>query len=463
MNQTDRLSGWKEIADHLRRSVRSAQRWERELGLPVQRVKTRSGHVVYASRLKLDQWMTRVDLSSQPDDPDTTEQLAAAGAEVPTDAPEDAASFLEGSTVEAPVSKQLPVLKLAAVGLGAVLVIAFALYFWGRTAAPIYDDARLTLFGQSLLAHSPSGELLWRHDFGRDVAPLQEERWFPDQRSTSVSDTDLNGDREVDRVVPVKFSHSGTPPSQSDGLFAFTASGRLLWNLTPPEQLSCGGITFRGPWEISAVVVSGRQGLRHVWAAFHHHTAWPSFVMEVLPDGEQHLRYVQAGWIKSLAEWTRPDGTFLAAGGVLNEELRPAIAVVRTDGPPAMLPSRSGEFTCAVDGVAPVEVTTLESFEVASIQGFPYLMTNRLRAIGADLKADLATHAIVTMGADGTVRELGYTDMYWHAHGILSDSSIIKHTAGECPELRSEKRVGRWTPEKGWTEYAVRPKALTGS
>lgn len=55
----DRLSGWKEIAAHLRRSVRAVQRWEHELGLPVKRVKTAAGHVVFASRADLDAWLAQ--------------------------------------------------------------------------------------------------------------------------------------------------------------------------------------------------------------------------------------------------------------------------------------------------------------------------------------------------------------------------------------------------------------------
>ena len=55
----DRLSGWKEIGHYLRRSVRSVQRWERDLKLPIKRVKTANGQVVFASRAELDAWMSQ--------------------------------------------------------------------------------------------------------------------------------------------------------------------------------------------------------------------------------------------------------------------------------------------------------------------------------------------------------------------------------------------------------------------
>lgn len=59
--EADRLSGWKEIGQYLRRSVRSVQRWEHELNLPVRRIKTAHGQAVFASRTELDAWMARFE------------------------------------------------------------------------------------------------------------------------------------------------------------------------------------------------------------------------------------------------------------------------------------------------------------------------------------------------------------------------------------------------------------------
>ncbi len=52
---SDRLDSWKEIAAYLKRGVRTAQRWEREAGVPVRRVATERG-AVYAFRSELDAW-----------------------------------------------------------------------------------------------------------------------------------------------------------------------------------------------------------------------------------------------------------------------------------------------------------------------------------------------------------------------------------------------------------------------
>jgi len=75
----DRLDGWKEIAAHLRRSVRCVQRWERKEGLPVLRHQHAKGATVYAYRHEVDQWWEkgRADVSvAWKDRADSTRQPA---------------------------------------------------------------------------------------------------------------------------------------------------------------------------------------------------------------------------------------------------------------------------------------------------------------------------------------------------------------------------------------------------
>jgi len=51
------LRSWKEIAAYTGVSIRTVQRWEREFGLPVRRVATKRGSVVFAFRSELDAWL----------------------------------------------------------------------------------------------------------------------------------------------------------------------------------------------------------------------------------------------------------------------------------------------------------------------------------------------------------------------------------------------------------------------
>lgn len=55
------LNSWKEIARYMGRSVRTVQRWERELKLPVHRPRRKVHSPVCAFRHELDGWLRSVD------------------------------------------------------------------------------------------------------------------------------------------------------------------------------------------------------------------------------------------------------------------------------------------------------------------------------------------------------------------------------------------------------------------
>ena len=53
------LNSWKEVAVYLGRGVRTVQRWELELGLPVRRPRGKSRSAVIAFKPEIDQWLSR--------------------------------------------------------------------------------------------------------------------------------------------------------------------------------------------------------------------------------------------------------------------------------------------------------------------------------------------------------------------------------------------------------------------
>jgi TolB-like protein/Flp pilus assembly protein TadD len=75
----ERLDSWKEIAAYLRRGARTVQRWEREQGLPVHRLRHEKLGSVYAYRAELDAWWVsrRDDLETEaPAQPDSDASVA---------------------------------------------------------------------------------------------------------------------------------------------------------------------------------------------------------------------------------------------------------------------------------------------------------------------------------------------------------------------------------------------------
>jgi hypothetical protein len=64
-NPHEVLTSWKEIAVYLNRGVRTVQRWEAELGLPVRRPRGKSRSAVMAFRRELDEWMHHRPLATE--------------------------------------------------------------------------------------------------------------------------------------------------------------------------------------------------------------------------------------------------------------------------------------------------------------------------------------------------------------------------------------------------------------
>jgi hypothetical protein len=53
------LNGWKEISNHIERGIRTAQRWEVHLGMPVHRPALKDRSAVVAFTDELDSWLSR--------------------------------------------------------------------------------------------------------------------------------------------------------------------------------------------------------------------------------------------------------------------------------------------------------------------------------------------------------------------------------------------------------------------
>lgn len=58
------LNSWKEIAAYMGRGVRTVQRWEQELGLPVRRPRGKERSAVIALKADLDRWLNKVPQGS---------------------------------------------------------------------------------------------------------------------------------------------------------------------------------------------------------------------------------------------------------------------------------------------------------------------------------------------------------------------------------------------------------------
>jgi len=72
------LNSWKEIAQYLKRGVRTLQRWEHELGLPVHRIGKGKRSPVFATASELNFWLSTVE-TNQPSKPPHSEPTGIHG------------------------------------------------------------------------------------------------------------------------------------------------------------------------------------------------------------------------------------------------------------------------------------------------------------------------------------------------------------------------------------------------
>lgn len=63
------LNSWKEIADYMGRGVRTVQRWERDMQLPVRRPRGKQRSAVVALKHEIDAWMAHRPYRTHPGTP----------------------------------------------------------------------------------------------------------------------------------------------------------------------------------------------------------------------------------------------------------------------------------------------------------------------------------------------------------------------------------------------------------
>jgi hypothetical protein len=94
----DVLNSWKEIAQYIACGVRTAQRWERDLLMPVHRPRERSRSRVLAFKSEIDQWVKSRGSSS--------EVLEVSGASL-SEAISELESLLEANVGSSPVQLKI--------------------------------------------------------------------------------------------------------------------------------------------------------------------------------------------------------------------------------------------------------------------------------------------------------------------------------------------------------------------
>ncbi len=118
----ERLDSWKEIASHLKRSVRSVQRWEAEEAMPVHRHQHEKRGTVYAFKAELDVWWK--ERGAVLAERDVAAEVALAAVPEGAESGPGVGQALNVGEISPPSSPRLP--RAVLVGAGFVLAVLLA-------------------------------------------------------------------------------------------------------------------------------------------------------------------------------------------------------------------------------------------------------------------------------------------------------------------------------------------------
>ncbi len=339
-----RLTGWKDIAAYLDRGVRTAQRWERDFGLPVRRIGREGAESVFAFTAEIDQWI------------ESNSAARAQGRQV------DDSGRESNSANEQPAEEQAPdpaphpglmhpdhrrqqrwlwLLAAAVVVLGAVGV-------WRESSAirtpQTGPPAAWRVEAGALVVIDAEGQTVWTKRF--DVA-LDQTFYESQPRGAmgGVADLDKDGRRDI------LFVASPTNGAWDHArLYIFNDDGSLRWSYQHRGIVTFGTQTMGGPWVVHRVFVTEHPDepeQQALWVVSRDPAEFPSLLQRLdVVTGQPTGDYWSNGWINTLSLWRSPSGPLLLAGGVSNDQKGPSLAVLKANRLHGRAPAEQDKYRC---------------------------------------------------------------------------------------------------------------------
>lgn len=470
----DVLDGWKDIADYLGKSVRTAQRWRQEFGLPVHRLGDREKEGVYAYKSELDEWRR------------TAGRRAGwkSGSGDPEELPGDDEPELRATSSVDPASPRPPVALRYRIAIGAIAVAVLGVMAWcavGRVpdgpglepsgAAPDRQPARWLVIGSRFQIYSAAGEFLWHFEPGVPLAssrypghtdpanlplphlsaPVSTQAPMP---SVVMADLDSDGSREV------LFGAHPEDTARVGTLYCLDAKGGLRWRFTPADPIGFGGEHFGVPARIQWVTssVDGR-GTASVWIAAEHVTWFPTWIYRLDASGRVQGRYGSNGRIHKLRFFSTRGRQFALLGGVSNERLTAAVAAVDVARFGGAAPAGTAKYRCdTCPPGAPEHYLVFPRTDLASLSpGMPHVAEFAAQESGeivvavqqhaAELPGESGrAQAIVNYRLDDAFRVRGaeYFGEYATVHNYFASLGRIGHAFDAQREAAQLWPVLRW-------------------
>jgi hypothetical protein len=469
-----RLDGWKEIAAYLDKSVRTVQRWEKELGLPIHRVGSGRGESVHALIEELERWRQTPPARTAEGEAEAAEHAEQAPLEVPTAAapaaepaapgppqiPQPTAragrsprgkpvTFREWLTATPPTDWIISLAVMLVTVVAIVWAIRPALLGIGPTApagetGPLRVPASYEVTRSALRIYDVDKRLLWVHQFD---FPLHEQAYEDSVRARipPVVMDEIDGDGRVEVLF---VSEPGLPSSR--GLYCFNEDGSLRFRHQPGRTVRFGNTDYTGPWRASRVFTTSRPNEpKSVWLASYHLAGFPAVLEKLDAAGQVSGEYWSGGQIGSV-ELSPPGGPRLVLVGASDEERRDgSLAVLDDSRPMGVSPSASPSYQCeGCPPGTPMAFLLFPRVEAARIvDGFAIVDDIRFDALGqiilsvrhetaplAGLDAPDKARTRYFLNAAYQILSAQFDQSYRSVHAQLEKARLVDHPFGPRDE-----------------------------
>lgn len=444
-----RLNGWKEIAQHVGKGVRTVQRWEERYGLPVHRIGEGEGKIVFADPDEIDTWLA-------------SEARRRAVSEVPP--PNGPASSgvhtaEEGLGAQAREPGRLRSTRrrgalLAFAGLVLTLAIPMVLLLAGSRRAGVGPfrmsrphPASWRLEGDRFVALDSTSRPLWSQQLDLGHGLLDPTLQAEPALRVLIDDIDDDGEREVVAAVMSPIVR------ENRRLLLFDSDGRLRWGYQPVARARFGSTDYAPPWPVLATFVTrGRDSKPSLWGVFTHGLWFPTIVDKLDVLAGVQGRYWSNGFVHVIREVVWQGREVILIGAANNEHHGGSLAILPREAFGGRSPAEAEAYRCdTCPGPEPLEFLV-----------FPRMCTKRVQegnSFVSEVLVEGSEQLIVFVdhsGPDGapagvyytfdrrlTLIRVEVTAEYRQIHERMRREGRIDHAFSES-ELHEALPVRRW-------------------
>jgi hypothetical protein len=348
-----RLTGWKDIAAYLDRGVRTAQRWERDFGLPVRRIGREGAESVFAFTAEIDRWL------------ESNSAARAQGRPVDDSGRESSTPNEQPAEGQTPDPEPLPRPDLIHPDhrrqqrwlwlLAAAVVVLGAVGMWREASTGRLPKGPLPaawrVEADTLVVIDAEGQTVWAKQFDVEL----DEQFYESQPKNTmggVADFDRDGRREI-----LFIANPANGAWDHSRLYLFNDDGSLRWSYQHRGTVTFGNETLGGPWVVHRVFVTedpDQPGNEAIWVVSRDPAVFPAVLQRLdIATGQPAGDYWSNGWINTLSLWRSPGGPLLLVGGVSNDQKGPSLAVLKPNRLQGRAPAEQDKYRCVT--CAPID------------------------------------------------------------------------------------------------------------